>query len=202
MSDDSSYSRRIQGLFLQVRSGNLQAREELFEQLLKRLKVLAERMLRRFPNVRCWVESDDVVQSAVLRLVKFLNQDNSTTVNSFLQLAACHLRRELLDLARQVKSRHAHQHRSLNQREGDSEGQNSYPLAQTEEDLEDLDRWCCFHEAVEHLPTTEREVVGLIFYHGWKQAEVAEFLQLSERTVRRLWRSALNKLGQDLRETE
>jgi DNA-directed RNA polymerase specialized sigma24 family protein len=39
----------------------------------------------------------------------------------------------------------------------------------------------------------------LIFYHGWKQAEVAEPLESSERTIRRRWESALRRLYERLR---
>ena len=46
----------------------------------------------------------------------------------------------------------------------------------------------------EALPAEEREVVGLIFYHGWEQAKVAELFQVNERTVRRRWQSAMLKL--------
>ena len=58
----------------------------------------------------------------------------------------------------------------------------------------DLDRWTNFHEAVEKLPPDEREVVGLIFYHGWQQSQVAELFQVNVRTVKRWWQSALLKL--------
>jgi RNA polymerase sigma factor (sigma-70 family) len=56
---------------------------------------------------------------------------------------------------------------------------------------ERLDRWCAFHEAVALLPPEQREVVGLIFYHGWSQGEVAEVLQVTPRTVRRWWAAAM-----------
>jgi RNA polymerase sigma factor (sigma-70 family) len=51
---------------------------------------------------------------------------------------------------------------------------------------------------VEHLPEDEREVVGLIFYHGWTQAEAAELLGVDARTVRRRWRSACLRLSEEL----
>ena len=46
-------------------------------------------------------------------------------------------------------------------------------------------------EAVDRLPVEKREVVGLIYYHGWTQAEVAEHLGLSKRTVQRHWAAAM-----------
>ena len=44
------------------------------------------------------------------------------------------------------------------------------------------------------LSGLEREVVGLIFYHGWKQKEVAELLSVSERQARRYWLQACCRL--------
>jgi RNA polymerase sigma-70 factor (ECF subfamily) len=62
--------------------------------------------------------------------------------------------------------------------------------------LQDFDpeRWILFHEAVDRLPIEEREVVGLRFYHGWKQKHIAELFQVDVRTVRRRWSSAREKL--------
>jgi RNA polymerase sigma factor (sigma-70 family) len=55
---------------------------------------------------------------------------------------------------------------------------------------------------VARLPVEEREVVGLVFYHGYTQAEVAELLQVSGRTVKRLWQAALRKLHRRLHDNE
>ena len=37
-------------------------------------------------------------------------------------------------------------------------------------------------------------MVGLLYYHGWTQAEVAEHLCMSKRTVQRHWAAAMLKL--------
>jgi DNA-directed RNA polymerase specialized sigma24 family protein len=41
-------------------------------------------------------------------------------------------------------------------------------------------------------------VVGLVFYHGWTQAEIAELFGVTVRTVQRQWRSACVKLTESL----
>jgi DNA-directed RNA polymerase specialized sigma24 family protein len=41
-------------------------------------------------------------------------------------------------------------------------------------------------------------VVGLTFYHGWKQGQIAELLGVDVRTVRRRWHTAVLKLQQAL----
>src|SRR5262249_41127185 len=101
---------------------------------------------------------------------------------------AAHIRRELLDLARHFAAR----------------GRQAVPLdtaltPDAAEALDDLDRWCGFHEGMERLPAEEREVVSLIFYHGWEQTDVADLFQVSVRTVQRRWDSALVKLHGRLR---
>ncbi len=66
----------------------------------------------------------------------------------------------------------------------------------------DLEQWCRFHEEVTRLPIEEREVVGLVYYHGWSQTQVAELFQVNVRTVRRWWESALVKLHRELKDEE
>jgi RNA polymerase sigma-70 factor (ECF subfamily) len=59
-----------------------------------------------------------------------------------------------------------------------------------------LGRWRAFHEAVGRLPAQEREEVGLAFYDGWTQAQIAALFQATESTVRRWWRSAGRRLAE------
>ena len=64
------------------------------------------------------------------------------------------------------------------------------------EQAAELDRWQALHEAVEKLPVEEREVFGLVFYHGWTQIQIAELLNVNERTVRRYWQSVCLRLSE------
>ena len=49
------------------------------------------------------------------------------------------------------------------------------------QDDPELEGWCNFQ--AHNLPAEEREVVGLIFYQGWKQDEVAHMFGVHLRTV-------------------
>jgi DNA-directed RNA polymerase specialized sigma24 family protein len=49
--------------------------------------------------------------------------------------------------------------------------------------------WLMFHAEVEHLLAVGREVVALTFYHGMTQAEVANVVRMTDRTVRPHWNS-------------
>jgi RNA polymerase sigma-70 factor (ECF subfamily) len=103
------------------------------------------------------------------------------SVAEFFGLAALHLRRELLDLARS-HSRHLTAQLAQDPPEpaGDSPAE--------------LDRWAALHEAAGHLPAELRQVFSYTFYHGWPQNQIAELLGVSERQVRRRWVEACLRL--------
>ncbi len=114
-------------------------------------------------------------------------------MRDFYGLAATQIRRELIDLARRFNGVHnaAAHHESGIQIDGRALD-NSSPGS--------LNEWTQFHEAVEKLPAEEREVVSLIYYHKWTQAQVADLFQVHVKTVRRWWQAALLKLSQTVKE--
>jgi RNA polymerase sigma-70 factor (ECF subfamily) len=176
-----------------MRSGEPSARDELIRRFHGRLELLARKMLGRNPRVARWVEAEDLLQNALLRLLRALESLRPDSTRQFLGLAAEQMRRELLDLARHYYGPEGYgaNHESVRLGPGGSQPGFDSPA---EADGADLGRWTEFHEAVEHLPDREREVVGLIFYHGWTQAQVAEALAVDVRTVRRWWERSLVRL--------
>lgn len=199
MNDHSLHTVQMQQLLQRMRAGDDQARDELFRQTVNRLEHLARKMLRSFPNVQRWEQTDDVLQNALLRLLRSLQKLEPDSVRAFYGLAAQEIRRELLDLARHYAGPHG---LGANQREypsDDSSVPNWDPADPNTTD-HDVERWSAFHQQVEQLPAELREVVSLVFYHGRSQAEVAELFQVNERTIRRRWQDALQKLRRGLQE--
>jgi RNA polymerase sigma-70 factor (ECF subfamily) len=181
------------------RAGDREAADCLFRGVGQRLEHIARKMLRGFPAVRERVDTGDVLQGSVLRLLNSLQRVQPESMRHFFNLAAVHVRRELLDLARHF-SAEGFVPRASGDPTTDSSNADSLQAAEAPAEDDDFDLWCRFHEAVERLPEDEREVVGLMFYHGWTQAQIAELLGVNERTVRRRWQSAclrLNKLVGD-----
>jgi RNA polymerase sigma-70 factor (ECF subfamily) len=178
---------------LRWRAGDEQAREELLRAAYPRLEALAHTMLRGFPAVRRLNDTGDVVQNAVLRLMRTLRQIEPppASTRDFFGLAAAEIRRELLDLARAL---------STARRRGELAPTGAGGPAHDAIDARDgdLEWWTAFHEAVERLPAEEREVVGLVFYHGWTQGQVAELFGVSGRTVARRWFGACARLEKAL----
>jgi RNA polymerase sigma-70 factor (ECF subfamily) len=191
VSAPTPHTTQLHNWIARMRAGDLSARDELLRSVCGRLERLARKMLQRFPAVGRWVEAEDVLQNAVLRLLRALESIQPASMRDFFGLAAEQMRRELLDLVRHFYGPQGHGANYESAiKEDDSHNPGNEPPDQAEEPS-DLDRWSRFHEEVGRLPAEEREVVSLVFYHGWEQADVAELLQVSIRTVRRRWESAL-----------
>jgi RNA polymerase sigma-70 factor (ECF subfamily) len=168
-------------------AGDREAANTLLIATQTRLQKLAQKMIRTFPNVRGEADTADVLQNAVLRLLHSLRKMKPATTRMFFSLAAIHIRRELLDLARSCKGK---RWVSL-----DTSDDSDSPITPHEEPraftpTAEFELWVRFHEAVDQLPTELRETVGLVFYHGWEHQEIADLFKVSVRTVGRRWAEA------------
>ena len=194
MPDPSLHTTQLRRWVERIRAGDVSAREEMLHAVYARLERLARKMLRRYPAVGRWEQTGDLLHNAVPRLLRALGEVEPISVRDFFGLAAEQMRRELLDLARRYRTRRVCGPSHAAGPDGSAAGVSVPEPPAPAEDPEDLVKWCAFHEAVERLPAEQREVVGLIYYHGWTQAEVAEHLVLSKRTVQRHWSAAMLKL--------
>lgn len=169
-----------------MRRGDDHARTELIGHACERLRLLTRRMLRGYPLVRRWEQTDDVLQNAMLRLYRALADVMPDSLRHFYNLAALQIRRELLDLAK-------HHARNDGQIEAAPE-----PTDHGDEPS-NLLQWSEFHRLVETLPADEREVFTLVWYHDLSQAEAANVLGISVRTVIRRWQAARIRLQKGFR---
>jgi RNA polymerase sigma-70 factor (ECF subfamily) len=191
MDEASGHTARLQHWLDRMRDGDDQARNDLFAHAAERLRRLTSRMLRRFPALRRWEQTDDVLQNATLRLHRALAEMRPDSARHFYNLAAVQIRRELVDLARhhfgpQGQAAHHHTEAGLAPAE---EGTLEQEPGDTEEP-DTLEGWTRFHEAVETLPEEEREVFNLLWYEGLDQPGAAEVLGVGLRTVKRRWQKA------------
>jgi RNA polymerase sigma factor (sigma-70 family) len=171
-----------------LRAGDGSARERLITLAQERFIALARTMLRRYPHVRRWEETDDLLQAALMRLHRSLLVVRPEDVPHFDNLAATQIRRELIDLARSY-----HGPEGIGANHHTDRTNPEARLAQlTDHDgmPETLEGWASFHEAVDRLPEEERQVVELLWYRGLTHAQAAEALNLATKTVQRRWASA------------
>src|SRR6516165_11291134 len=76
-----------------LRVGDDSARDRLIALAQGRFVALARAMLRRYPQVRRWEQTDDLLQAALMRLHRSLAQVRPEGVRHFDNLAAAQMRR-------------------------------------------------------------------------------------------------------------
>jgi RNA polymerase sigma-70 factor (ECF subfamily) len=191
----------IQGLIDRLRAGDDSARASLIDCASERLTRLARKMLKSYPGVGRWEQTDDVLQNALIRLDRALKAIGPPTVRDFFRLAAAQIRRELIDLARRHSGPEGlGAHCSTLAGAGDTDGQQGslWEPSDSTSDPGRLALWTEFHRRIEGLRDEHREVFDLLWYQGLTQAEAASVLGLSERQVNRRWIAARLELSDAL----
>ena len=193
MTENSQQSMMHQ-LLDRAGTGDAAAVDALLQHNCARLTLLTRRMLGDFQRVRRWTETADVLQNALVRLVAALRDVKPQSARDFLALATLQIRRELIDLARQYYGPHGIGANYDSQMARDSRGPQPAEKADLSHEPSSLAQWSELHQHIDALPEEEREVVDLLFYQGMEQAEAAEVLNVSVRTLQRRWHTALCKL--------
>jgi len=162
----------------------------------ERLAHLARKMLRRYGNVHRWEETDAVLQNAAMRLCRSLEKSRPEQAVDFFRLAAAAMRSELVDLARHYYGRHGEgaNHATLGKAVCREDGFTPSHEAAVADEPGDLMAWVEFHQQIEALPEEDRDVFSLLWYQGLSQAEAAEVLGVSERTIKRRWQATRLRL--------
>jgi RNA polymerase sigma factor (sigma-70 family) len=200
MGQTEGNTAQFQQLLDQAAEGSEDAYGELIHRASARLMRLTRKMLRSYPHLRRWEQTDDVFQTAVMRLHRSLSEVNPESVRHFFALSTTQIRRTLIDLARHHfgPEGQAARHQSDAGGAVSHGGHEVQDQPDTGDRPESLESWAQFHETVEQLPTAEREVFELVWYGGMVQREIATLLGISEPTVKRRWRAARLQLHQTL----
>lgn len=196
MHSTTGHTAQLQKWIDLVQSGDEQARTRLIEHACDRLRLLARKMLRGFPTVRRWEETDDVFTEALTRLHRSLATVQPESPRHFYSLAATQIRRVLIDMSRRYygpQGLGAHHDTAGDDSQGDRRP--SPEAVDGSDEPTDLMEWTEFHEQVEALPEEEREAFSLLWYDGLSQEEAAQVMGVSERTLRRRWHDARYRLS-------
>lgn len=194
--EDSLENRHEEGLadcLDRLRVGEPRARDAVIACAAGRMRIIARRMLARFPNVRRWEDTDDVFQAAAMRLHRTLGRLSIDSPRDLLALAVLQIRRELLDLARShagPESFAAHQGTNVIPGQGSAAGQIVERIEDAATTASSVDRWTRFQQAIDELPEDLREVFQLVWFMGADQKTIAATIGCSERTVKNRWRAA------------
>jgi RNA polymerase sigma-70 factor (ECF subfamily) len=184
---------RLQLCFERFAAGDQGARDELVTIACRRLQETTKRMLRDFPGLYRWEESDDVFQNAILRLCQALEQQSPSSVRAFFGLASLQIRRELSEMIRHYVGpegpggRHAapatvpsthHPHPA------------DFESEYVTDDPRKLAEWSELHQEIGRLPDNEREVMELLWYHDLTHQDAAHVMDVDVRSVKRYWQAA------------
>lgn len=168
-----------------ARNGDRDALDRLVPLVYDQLRALARRQLaREYRGVRT-LQPTDLVHEAWIKLARGGASDASDRAH-FLAIAARAMRQVMVDQARRRladKRGGGWDHATLT----DGLAPDIRPA-----DLLELD------DALENLDTRQRQVVEYRFFAGMSEAETAEVLGVSERTVRRDWVTARARLYREL----
>ena len=188
-------------LVRRLNEGDRSAFDELLRLSQDRMAHLTRKLLGSYPRVRRWEQTEDVYQQAAIRLQQALSSVQIVDVRHFFRLLALQIRRELIDMSRRHTGPQGfaanHQTHSPS---AQAEGGEAIAWAEgvDDDDPQDSVEWSEFHQRVSELPEALRAMFDLIFYHDMSQAEVAELMGVSDRTVRRRWRDARLEIGEFL----
>ena len=163
----------------------------LLDRAVRRLQLLCANFLHRsYPRLTrppLNLQSDELLDAVVERLLKTLQEVRPETVRKFFALANQHMRWELNDLARRLDQQPA----GVELREG------LVPAPPSSSSGLSPDA-CRMLAAIEGLPEDEREAFGLVRIQGMTQAEAAQVLNISTKTVQRRLNHALVLLAETL----
>jgi RNA polymerase sigma factor (sigma-70 family) len=181
-------------LFQAFVNGDRSARDRLFEHFLDRFRQLVRRMLAAYPRLRAHHQTDDVLQEAMIRLLRSLELIRPESPLHFFRLGALQIRWHLADLIRKLSGR--------GRGDDDPGGLAAMPEPDGPADpngsndgAASLVAWSEFHEAVSKLPDDLQVVVDLLWYQGLFQGKAGRLLGVDVRTVKRRWRAARIELA-------
>lgn len=177
-------------------AGDAAAYDDLIRLSRDRLLLMTRAMLTRFPRVRRWEGSDDVLNTALLRLEDALRAVRPASTRQFLGLAATKIRHQLIDFVR-----HYYGPEGVGANHATPPGSARGPVERAGDDRDDparLAEYAELQDLVEKLPEKYREVVDLHCYHGLRLREVAETLGVSHSTVKQRYTLAKVRLARVL----
>jgi RNA polymerase sigma-70 factor (ECF subfamily) len=187
---------QLQQCLDRLHGGDESARKELLAGTCERLTRLTRTMLRDYRRLKRWEQTEDVLQNALLRLYRALQEVTPASLRDFYRLATLQIRRELIDLSRHYYGPQGggRLHASNVEEASSLEAPPVYEQADSADGPARLAAWSEFHRQVEALPEEEREVFDLVWYQGLQHTEAGSVLGVSARTVKRRWLAACLKL--------
>jgi len=165
---------------------------QLLATAVDRLHLLCRTLLfRSYPRLArppLSLQTDEMLDAVVERLLKAMRKVRPPTVRQFFALANQHMRWELNDLARRLDE----ESRAAELRESSVPAPQESSASQLSPNMRRI------MDSIESLPEDEREVFDLVRIQGMTQIEAAAVLGVSPKTVQRRLNHGLMLLANQL----
>ncbi len=195
-----SAAHRVTRLLAFAKDGDTAARDELVNSVFQRLNGLCQKLLGKFPGVAAYEQTGDVMGEVWPKLLKELARKDFKDSAHFFAFSAALIRNVLIDLLRKHYGRNGKGLREAAAQEKPNAEERHVAVLEGE-DTDTPARNAMrreIHHIIHCLPSPHQEMFNLRFYHGLKELECAEVLNVDARTVRRRWRRAKLALAAEL----
>jgi RNA polymerase sigma factor (sigma-70 family) len=172
-------------LLARHKAGDTAAVNEIILHCQERFRQLARGTLGRFTRVPQEVETGDVVNELVVRLINALRQKTFDRPAQFLCYASLTIRSNLIDLAKKC--------RPVLVGGTPSDTSSPNPLDAQPDSTDEpgkLAQWGEVHALIDRLPDGDRALFDLIYYQNLTPAEASEILGVPLTTLRTRWLNA------------
>jgi RNA polymerase sigma-70 factor (ECF subfamily) len=193
-SDDSPSA--LGSLLVKHKAGDRDAANQIIVHCQERFRLLAHASLSRFTKVPDEVETGDILNELVVRLINTLRQKTFDTPAQFLRYASMTIRSRLIDLAKKCRPIPA----------GGPGSDTSTPhlmaaIPDSTNEPGKLAQWDEIHTLIDQLPEEERTLFDFLYYQDLTQSEASELLGIPLTTLRTRWLNArvnfMRRLGND-----
>lgn len=184
-----------------LQRGEQEALNQVIAACQFQIEKLARRQLEYHPEFRREAkDTGDIVQEASYSLSEALKTVQPESEQHLLRLAAMHVRRRMIDLARKFRGPQSpvalRATNVIRHAEGDIVRSDQAVTPATTPDWQEyLER---FHQIVDDLPEHLRVTFEGRYYLEVDQKTIAETLDCDVRTVRRYWKAAVEHINQQL----
>ena len=194
---------KVQEAIDRLLRGDSNAKEELLGYARKQLVLMTRKRLRGnsgFPKVGRWMETDDVTQLTMIRLLKAFDASPVNTVGEFYALAARHIRYELINLKHYLQAKWKFSE-GWADRSGADGKSDIFTGATSRDELED-DLPDFLLEIFDSLPADQQRMLNLVYYNGLPHEDAAAEMGVHTSTFDRAWRTMKAELAARLRTSE
>ena len=201
--DGESAACRVTRLLARAKSGNTIARDELVESVYHRLNGLCQVLKSKYPGVVVYEQTGDIMGQVWPKLLRELSSKEFKNSAHFFSFSATMIRNVLIDLLRKHYGKNGKGSREISMgADKEEQGSEGIRVALVEgRDTHTPDRDVMrseVHSVINRLAPEHQEMFNLRFYHGLKEVECADALNVDVRTIRRRWRSARLALASEL----